>query len=91
MHTDKGKTCVCDICGFKTSEKMYLARHMKKHQEKKFLCSNCEFSSVRKIQLEYHIDNVHQGNLLRGIVNWSDLWSRSVKRTWVTVSVAILL
>ena len=32
MHTDKGKTCVCDICGFKTSEKMYLARHMKKHQ-----------------------------------------------------------
>ena len=71
MHTDKGKTCVCDICGFKTSEKMYLARHMKKHQEKKFLCSNCEFSSVRKIQLEYHIDNVHQGNLLRGIVNWS--------------------
>ena len=88
MHTDKGKTCVCDICGFKTSEKMYLARHMKKHQEKKFLCSNCEFSSVRKIQLEYHIDNVHQGNLLSRV--WLELWSRSVGWTWTTVLLTAL-
>ena len=55
FHTEKEKDYICDICGFKTAEKMNLSRHRKIHEEKKFKCQFCDSTTRRKDQLERHI------------------------------------
>lgn len=64
-HTESNHSaCVCDICGFTTTFKHKLRRHMVKHtKEKSFVCDVCGKQYSQNQYLRNHISRAHNDNV----------------------------
>ena len=57
-----GVTYNCNTCQYRSSEKSYLAVHIKSvHlKEKPYTCGICDFAASVRCNLSHHVKNVHQ-------------------------------
>ena len=61
MQTHSEVKEICTVCGAKSND---LKRHMKNHNRgEPHQCPHCDKKFVERNGLEYHIDNIHLGNL----------------------------
>ena len=61
MVHDKIKPFECSICHAKFGLNRSMKNHMKIHINEGILCNICDYSSIRKYDMERHIETVHEG------------------------------
>jgi len=54
-HDEKNKIFKCELCSSSFVKKWMLVRHMKKHQDKKFICEVCNLQTERAHDLRKHL------------------------------------
>ena len=62
IHAGLITSCVCDLCGKVLKNKGSYNVHMLcMHSEKRFKCYQCDYKTNFKINLQHHIEDIHEG------------------------------